>query len=72
MLLITLSEGQRDPAQGHFVFRPGGARPPLQAMAGFVAEQRHAYGVEPIYRVLRYRKRTKGLGLSLAAPVLIG
>lgn len=41
-------------------------------MTGFVAEQCHAYGVEPICRVLRNRKRTKGLGLSLTAPVLIG
>ncbi|KAF1044028.1 MAG: Insertion element IS6110 uncharacterized 12.0 kDa protein [Xylophilus sp.] len=44
--------------QGVGIFRPGGARPPLQAMTGFVAEHRNAYGVEPICRVLEIAPST--------------
>ncbi|WAW93217.1 IS3 family transposase [Xanthomonas citri pv. malvacearum] len=33
-------------------FCPGGARPPVQAMTGFIDEHRARYGVEPICRVL--------------------
>ncbi|MCM0018767.1 MAG: IS3 family transposase [Tagaea sp.] len=33
-------------------FCPGGARPPVQAMIGFIDDHRQAYGVEPICRVL--------------------
>ncbi|HEX4174146.1 MAG TPA: IS3 family transposase [Acetobacteraceae bacterium] len=33
-------------------FCDGGARPPVQAMIGFIDNQRAAYGVEPICRVL--------------------
>ncbi|QKD86277.1 IS3 family transposase [Xanthomonas axonopodis pv. vasculorum] len=39
-------------------FCPGGARPPLQAMTGFVAEHRDAHGVEPICRVLEIAPST--------------
>jgi putative transposase len=34
-------------------FRPGGARPPLQAVRAFIDQYRHAYGVEPICRVMQ-------------------
>ncbi|MFC4930747.1 IS3 family transposase [Massilia sp. GCM10023247] len=34
-------------------FGPGGARPPLQAVRAFVDQYRHAYGVEPICRVMQ-------------------
>ncbi|RIV82257.1 MULTISPECIES: IS3 family transposase [Sphingomonadales] len=33
-------------------FCPGGARPPTEAMSGFIDEHREEYGVEPICRVL--------------------
>ncbi|WP_240113142.1 IS3 family transposase [Xanthomonas oryzae] len=39
-------------------FGPGGARPPLQTMTGFVAEHRDAHGVEPICRVLEIAPST--------------
>ncbi len=44
--------GQRNPAQGVSLFCSGGARPPVQAMTGFIDEHREAYGVEPICKVL--------------------
>ena len=44
------SQGQRDSASGECFFRPGGARPPLQAVKAFIDQYRHAYGVEPICR----------------------
>ena len=47
-----VASGQRDPAQGVGVFCSGGARPPVQAMIGFIDEHREAYGVEPICKVL--------------------
>ncbi|MGI4843485.1 MAG: IS3 family transposase [Janthinobacterium lividum] len=34
-------------------FGPGGARPPLQAVRAFIDRYRHAYGVEPICRVMQ-------------------
>ncbi|MFN3789842.1 IS3 family transposase [Massilia sp.] len=34
-------------------FGPGGARPPLQAVRKFIDQYRHAYGVEPICRVMQ-------------------
>jgi putative transposase len=34
------------------IFRPGGARPPVQAMIAFIDEHRNAYGVELMCRVL--------------------
>jgi putative transposase len=46
------SAGKRDPPQGQCVFCSGGARPPVQAMIGFIDDQRQAYGVEPICKVL--------------------
>ena len=46
------SAGERDPSQGLGVFCPGGARPPRQAMIGFIDDHREAYGVEPICVVL--------------------
>ncbi|PWS36239.1 IS3 family transposase [Falsiroseomonas bella] len=33
-------------------FAPGGARPPVQAMIGFIDDHREVYGVEPICNVL--------------------
>src|SRR5689334_18112350 len=47
---VTPSE--RDPAQGIGVFCDGGARPPVEAMIGFIDDNRATYGVEPICRVL--------------------
>src|SRR3712207_5717147 len=44
--------GKRDPPEGVGLFRPGGARPPLEAMTAFVDDHRETYGVEPIRRVL--------------------
>jgi transposase-like protein len=43
---------ERDPSQGVGVFRPGGARPPVQEMIAFIDEQRAVHGVEPICKVL--------------------
>jgi hypothetical protein len=40
------------PEPSERVFCPGGARPPTQAMIAFIDDQRGAYGVEPICRVL--------------------
>ncbi|WP_156895495.1 IS3 family transposase [Massilia putida] len=34
-------------------FGPGGARPPLQIVRAFIDQYRHAYGVEPICRVMQ-------------------
>ncbi|MBQ5961539.1 IS3 family transposase [Massilia sp. ZL223] len=34
-------------------FGPGGARPPLQAVRAFIDQYRHAYGVEPICKVMQ-------------------
>ncbi|MFC0253868.1 MULTISPECIES: IS3 family transposase [Massilia] len=34
-------------------FGPGGARPPLQAVRAFIDQHRHAYGVEPICKVMQ-------------------
>ncbi|MGA7787959.1 MAG: IS3 family transposase [Xanthobacteraceae bacterium] len=39
-------------------FGPGGARPPVQAMIGFIDDHRGAYGVEPICRVLKIAPST--------------
>jgi putative transposase len=44
--------GERDPAQGVRVFRPGGARPPTAVMVAFIDDHREEYGVEPICEVL--------------------
>src|SRR5439155_154377 len=40
--------GERDPAEGIGVFRPGGARPPTEVMVAFIDAERGAHGVEPI------------------------
>ncbi|MFK3741658.1 IS3 family transposase [Massilia sp. TN1-12] len=34
-------------------FGPGGARPPLQTVRAFIDQYRHAYGVEPICKVMQ-------------------
>ena len=47
------AQGQREPASGECFFRLGGARPPLQAVRAFIDQYRHAYGVEPICRVMQ-------------------
>lgn len=47
-----LRQGERYPAQGFGLFRPGGARPPIEAMIAFIDEHRDVYGVEPICRLL--------------------
>jgi putative transposase len=47
-----VAAGERDPAQGVSVFRPGGARPPTETMIAFVDEHRDQFGVEPICREL--------------------
>ncbi|HVX12789.1 MAG TPA: IS3 family transposase [Pirellulales bacterium] len=39
-------------------FGPGGARPPVQAVIGFIDDYRGAYGVEPICRVLKIAPST--------------
>ena len=44
--------GERDPAQGFGVFRPGGARPPTEDLTSFIDAHRGEYGVEPICREL--------------------
>src|SRR3981081_2977271 len=46
------SPGERDSSQGVRVFRPGGARPPGEAMIAFIDDHREVYGVEPICKVL--------------------
>ena len=46
------ASGERDPSQGVGVFRPGGARPPVQEMIAFIDEHRAVHGVEPICKVL--------------------
>ena len=40
--------GERDPAEGVGIFRPGGARPPSEMMVSCIDAHRAAYGVEPI------------------------
>src|SRR5436190_16012341 len=40
--------GERDPAEGVRVFRPGGARPPTEVMVAFIDAEREAHGIEPI------------------------
>ncbi|WP_435531642.1 IS3 family transposase [Ramlibacter cellulosilyticus] len=40
------------------LFRPGGARPPIQAVKAFIDEHRGAYGVEPICRVMQIAPST--------------
>src|SRR5512145_1881020 len=47
---LRLSE--RDPSQGIGIFRPGGARPPVQEMIAFIDEHLAVHGVEPICKVL--------------------
>src|SRR6185312_10178969 len=37
---------QRDPEAGQRVFRPGGARPPMQVLKQFVDQYRDRFGVE--------------------------
>lgn len=44
---------QRDPQASERVFRPGGARPPIQVLKAFVDQHRDTFGVEPICKVLR-------------------
>lgn len=44
---------QRDSQADERVFRPGGARPPIQVLEAFVDEHRDTFGVEPICKVLR-------------------
>ena len=39
---------ERDLASGLGVFRPGGARPPVEVIVGFIDENRDELGVEPI------------------------
>ena len=46
------ASGERDPAQGIGIFRPGGARPPVQERIAFIDEHRAVHGVEPICKVL--------------------
>ena len=48
-----IAPGQRDPEGGERVFRPGGARPPIQVLRELIDEQRDTFGVEPICRVLQ-------------------
>lgn len=45
--------GQRDTEAGQRVFRPGGARPPTQVLKAFIDQQRNAFGVEPLCKVLQ-------------------
>jgi hypothetical protein len=45
---LRVAAGERDPAEGVGVFRPGGARPPSEVMVGFIDAHRETYGVEPI------------------------
>ena len=45
-------QGQGDSALGAYFFRPGGSRPPLQVVGRFIDQYRHAYGVEPIRRMM--------------------
>ncbi len=48
-----IGPGQRDPEVCQRVFRPGGARPPIQVVREFIDQHRDAYGVEPICKVLQ-------------------
>src|SRR5215207_636228 len=50
--------GERDLAQGVGVFRPGGARPPVEVIVGFVDDHRDEFGVEPICKVLQVAPST--------------
>ena len=43
---------RRTPRKASADFRPGGARPPVQAMIAFIDDHREAHGVEPICEVL--------------------
>jgi len=47
------AQGERDPAPGECVFRPGGAQPPRQALRVFIDRYHHAYGVELICKVIQ-------------------
>ena len=49
---------QRDPAPGLGVFRPGGARPPVEVIVGFIDANRDELGVEPICRDLQVAPST--------------
>lgn len=56
---------QRDLATGERVFRPSGARPPLQIVKTFIDGHRERFGVEPIYQQLQvapsaYRRHVAG------------
>ncbi|WAT15237.1 IS3 family transposase [Xanthomonas fragariae] len=63
--LKTLLRENRELRQANEILRkasayfcPGGARPPLQALTGFVGEHRDVYGVEPICQVLQVAPST--------------
>ncbi|WAT16074.1 IS3 family transposase [Xanthomonas fragariae] len=63
--LKTLLRENRELRQANEILRkasayfcPGGARPPLQALTGFVAEHRDVHGVEPICKVLQVAPST--------------
>ena len=45
--------GQRDPEAGQCVFRPGGARPPLEVVVRFIDQHHDRFGVEPICTALQ-------------------
>jgi transposase-like protein len=47
------AEGQRNPEAGECVFRPSGARPPVEILKAFIDQHRNTFGVEPICKVLR-------------------
>ena len=49
----SCSARQRNLEAGQRVFRPGGARPPFEALRRFTDQYREHFGVEPICRVLQ-------------------
>jgi transposase len=53
-----LKRSNGDPAPGLGVFRPGGARPPVEVIVGFIDENREELGVEPICRDLQVAPST--------------
>jgi putative transposase len=52
------SSSERDPEEGCGVFRPGGARPPIEVIVGFVDDHRDEFGVEPICTTLQVAPST--------------
>ena len=44
--------------EGGGVFRPGGARPPIEVIVGFIDEHRDEFGVEPICTALQVAPST--------------